>query len=228
MTKSRIIGVLIGIIGVIIVIGYENISGFLNNDIGKVLILLSGLSYAFAAIFAKMRLQNVKPEVAATGMLTMSTLILSPFILLFYGNEILSLNLISISYSLLFAVICSVLAYFIYFKILVSTGAGNPINITNGALNYSATHTSFLIEHEFILTNTLFSWQIKIYIVIIVQTRLNGFKISLIRSSINKPLSWIAWAYALYFSGRGPCVSDLIISENPIMEFKGVRNSCEI
>ena len=88
------IGVVIGIIGVIIVIGYENMSGFLNNEVGKVLILLSGLSYALAAIFAKFRLQNIKPEIAATGMLTMSTLILSPFILLFYGNEILSLNLI--------------------------------------------------------------------------------------------------------------------------------------
>ena len=60
----------------------------------------------------------------------MSTLILSPFIILFYGNEILSLKLISISYSLLFAVICSVLAYFIYFKILVSTGAGNLLICT--------------------------------------------------------------------------------------------------
>ena len=130
LTKSRIIGVLIGIVGVIIVIGYENISDFFNIEIGKILILLSGLSYAFAAIFAKVRLQNVKPEVAATGMLTVSTLILSPFILLFYGNEILSLNLISISYSLLFAVICSVLAYFIYFKILVSTVAGNLLICT--------------------------------------------------------------------------------------------------
>ena len=83
LTKSRMIGVLIGIIGVIIVIGYENMSDFFNNQVGKILILLSGLSYAFAAIFAKVRLQSVKPEVAATGMLTMSTLILSPFIILF-------------------------------------------------------------------------------------------------------------------------------------------------
>jgi len=130
LTKSRIIGVLIGVIGVIIVVGYGNIYDLFDKGSGKFLILLSGLSYAFAAIFAKVRLQNIQPEVAATGMLTMSTLILSPFIFLFYGNEILSLNLISISYSLLFAVLCSVLAYFIYFKILVSTGAGNLLICT--------------------------------------------------------------------------------------------------
>jgi len=42
----------------------------------------------------------------------------------------------------------------------VSTGAGNPINITNGALNYSATHTSFLVEHEFILLPTYLDGEI--------------------------------------------------------------------
>ena len=130
LTKSRIIGVLIGVIGVIIVVGYGNIYDLFDKGSGKFLILLSGLSYAFAAIFAKVRLQNIQPEVAATGMLTMSTLILSPFIFLFYGNEVSSLNIISMSYSLLFAVICSVLAYFIYFKILLSTGAGNLLICT--------------------------------------------------------------------------------------------------
>lgn len=42
----------------------------------------------------------------------------------------------------------------------VSNGAGNPINITNGALNYSATHPSFLIEHEFILFPTYLDGEI--------------------------------------------------------------------
>ena len=45
-------------------------------------------------------------------------------------------------------------------SVKVSTGAGNPINITNGALNYSATHTSFLIEHEFILFPTYLDGEI--------------------------------------------------------------------
>ena len=130
LTMSRITGVLIGFIGVIIVIGYQNILDIYDNQIGKLLILLSGCSYALAAIFAKVRLQNIKPEIAATGMLTMSSLILLPFVFIFYGNEILSLSVASIGYSLLFAILCSVLAYIIYFKILVSTGAGNLLICT--------------------------------------------------------------------------------------------------
>ena len=130
LTMSRIIGILIGFIGVITVVGYHNILDFHDNQIGKLLILLSGFSYALAAIFAKVRLQNIKPEIAATGMLTMSSFILLPFVFIFYCDDILSLSIVSIGYSLLFAILCSVLAYIIYFKILASTGPGNLLICT--------------------------------------------------------------------------------------------------
>ena len=174
LTKSRIIGVLIGVVGVIIVVGYENISNFYDKDTGKFLILLSGLSYAFAAIFAKVRLQNIQPEVAATGMLTMSTLILSPFIFLFYGNEVLSLNIISMSYSLLFAVICSVLAYFIYFKILLSTGAGNLL-ICTIIIPPSAILLNAILIGETITLNELIGLVIITFGLLILDGRLKKF-----------------------------------------------------
>ena len=174
LTKSRIIGVLIGVIGVIIVVGYGNIYDLFDKGSGKFLILLSGLSYAFAAIFAKVRLQNIQPEVAATGMLTMSTLILSPFIFLFYGNEALSLNIISMSYSLLFAVICSVLAYFIYFKILLSTGAGNLL-ICTIIIPPSAILLNAILIGESITFNELIGLVIITFGLLILDGRLKKF-----------------------------------------------------
>ena len=174
LTKSRIIGVLIGVIGVIIVVGYRNIYDLFDKGSGKFLILLSGLSYAFAAIFAKVRLQNIQPEVAATGMLTMSTLILSPFIFLFYGNEVSSLNIISMSYSLLFAVICSVLAYFIYFKILLSTGAGNLL-ICTIIIPPSAILLNAILIGESITLNELIGLVIITFGLLILDGRLKKF-----------------------------------------------------
>ena len=174
LTKSRIIGVLIGVIGVIIEVGYGNIYDLFDKGSGKFLILLSGLSYAFAAIFAKVRLQNIQPEVAATGMLTMSTLILSPFIFLFYGNEISSLNIISMSYSLLFAVICSVLAYFIYFKILLSTGAGNLL-ICTIIIPPSAILLNAILIGESITLNELIGLVIITFGLLILDGRLKKF-----------------------------------------------------
>ena len=129
LLRSRLIGVTIGLIGVIISIGYENLSGIFSIEIGKFFILLSSISYAFAAIFAKIKLNNVDPKLAATGMLTTSTIMLTPFMFI-YGNEIQNLNFISIQYSILFAIVCSVVAYLIYFKILSTTGAGNLLLCT--------------------------------------------------------------------------------------------------
>ena len=122
LLRSRLIGVTIGLIGVIITIGYENLSGIVSTEIGKFFIILSSVSYAFAAIFAKIKLNKVDPSLAATGMLTTSTIILTPIMFFYYSDEIYNLNFISIKYSIAFAVVCSVLAYLIYFKILSTTG----------------------------------------------------------------------------------------------------------
>ena len=84
-----LIGVTIGLIGVIITIGYENLSGIVSTEIGKFFIILSSVSYAFAAIFAKIKLNKVDPSLAATGMLTTSTIILTPIMFFIFDNSII-------------------------------------------------------------------------------------------------------------------------------------------
>lgn len=155
ITKSRFIGVLIGMIGVIFTIGYKNLSGIFSSDIGKFFILLSSISYAFAAIFAKIKLNEVDPSLAATGMLTTSTIILTPIMFFYYSDEIYNLSFISIKYSIAFAILCSVLAYLIYFKILSTTGPGNlllcTIIIPPSAIILNAIFINEMIKiHEFI------------------------------------------------------------------------------
>ena len=130
LTLNRIIGVFIGLIGVMIAIGYQNIFQFLENSIGKYFILLATVSYAFASIWAKLKLTHLPSLIAAAGMLTMSSLILSPFVIIYHSNELLNINVTILLWSVLFAVLCSVIAYFLYFKILESTGAGNLLICT--------------------------------------------------------------------------------------------------
>lgn len=126
----RSIGVLIGILGVILAVDYQNIFQLNNDSVGQYLILLATISYSFAGIWAKLRLQNLPPVVSAAGMLTMSTIFLSPYILSTHFEELSSLNLDTLKYALGFALICTVFAYFIYFRILESTGAGNLLICT--------------------------------------------------------------------------------------------------
>ena len=130
LTNYRLLGIIIGIIGVVVIVGFENLSEFKNYNFGIVLMLFSCLFYSFAGIFAKTKLTNIHPTISATGMLSMSTIILFPFIIIYNANELININSSVLYYSCMFAFICSVLAYFLYFKILETNGAGNLLICT--------------------------------------------------------------------------------------------------
>ena len=130
LTVNRILGVLIGLFGIIIAVGYESFLTIYDDSYGKFLILLATVSYSFAGIWAKLKLSDVPPLISATGMLTFSTVILSPFSAIYFNDDLINLNFPIIFYSIMFAVLCSVIAYFLYFKILEKTGAGNLLICT--------------------------------------------------------------------------------------------------
>ena len=130
LTVNRILGVLIGLFGIIIAVGYESFLTIYDDSYGKFLILLATFSYSFAGIWAKLKLSDVPPLMSATGMLTFSTVILSPIAAIYFNDDLINLNFRVIFYSIMFAVLCSVIAYFLYFKILEKTGAGNLLICT--------------------------------------------------------------------------------------------------
>ena len=130
LTVNRLLGVLIGLLGIIIAVGYESFSTIYDTSYGKFLILLATVSYSFAGIWAKLKLNDVPPLISATGMLTFSTVILSPFAAVYFYDDLMNLNFSIIFYSIMFALLCSVVAYFLYFKILEKTGAGNLLICT--------------------------------------------------------------------------------------------------
>ena len=130
LSFNRVGGAIIGICGVIIAVGYENIFQIYENNLGKYLILLATLSYALASVWAKLRLDGVPALISATGMLTGSAIILTPIAFFYNFDELANLSLSAFSMSALFAILCSVLAYIIYFKILESAGASNLLVCT--------------------------------------------------------------------------------------------------
>ena len=130
LSFNRVGGAIIGICGVIIAVGYENIFQIYENNLGKYLILLATLSYALASVWAKLTLDGVPALFSATGMLTGSAIILTPIAFFYNFDELSNLSLSAFSMSALFAILCSVLAYIIYFKILESAGASNLLVCT--------------------------------------------------------------------------------------------------
>ena len=130
LTLNRIGGVLIGVAGVAIAVGTTNIVQFSKNNTGAYLILLATVSYAFAGVWAKLKMQNLPSLISATGMLVASAVMMVPLLFVTGTFQLLPIDLHVFSLALQFAVICSVFAYLLYFKILETTGAGNLLICT--------------------------------------------------------------------------------------------------
>jgi len=129
LTGNRILGVLIGWVGVAVLIGINALKGFGMASISQIAILGASLSYACAAIYAR-RFRELKPIVVATGMLCCSSIIMAPLALTidqpwnFTPGAIVLIALITL------AVVCTALAYLIYFRVLATAGATNSLLVT--------------------------------------------------------------------------------------------------
>tara|TARA_E500000331_G_scaffold68803_1_gene63473 strand:- start:226 stop:1125 length:900 start_codon:yes stop_codon:yes gene_type:complete len=130
LSLNRVTGVLVGIIGVIISVGYDQITDLSNSNLGVFLILLATISYAFAGIFAKIKLKLINPLVSATGMTVLSSLFLLPIIIIFQHSQFKLINFNILLYASFFGLICSGLAYFLYFKIIEITRVSNLLVCT--------------------------------------------------------------------------------------------------
>ena len=130
LSINRLVGVVVGVLGVTIAVGFESLFDFYDGRSGKYLILAATVSYGFAGIWGRIKLSKVPPIISASGMLIMSTVVMTPFAFFYRSEEIMSLSLNIFVLATAFALLCSVAAYFIYFKILEGTGAGNLLLCT--------------------------------------------------------------------------------------------------
>ena len=132
MTGSRLIGVIIGFIGVAVMIGGKS-SFMLGNEIVAQLACLAGaLSYAFAGIYGRrFKKMGIPPMVTATGQVTASSVILLPIMLIIdqpWTLVLPSTGAIAALFGL--ALLSTALAYIIYFRILSTAGATNLLLVT--------------------------------------------------------------------------------------------------
>jgi drug/metabolite transporter (DMT)-like permease len=129
LTTNRMVGVLVGWIGVAVLIGIDSLRGFGMYVIGQTAVLGAALSYACAAIYGR-RFQAISPPVVSAGMLTCSALMMIPLALIFEEPFALSPSLTAWGALLGLSVISTSLAYIIYFRILATSGATNSLLVT--------------------------------------------------------------------------------------------------
>jgi len=132
VTRSKLLGAVLGLIGVVVLIGPSALAGLDANLLAQLAVLGGALSYAFAGVYARRfpRL-NIDPIVAAAGQLLMSSLIMILLALMYEApNQLIESSAkVWIAVGLM-AVFSTALAYILYFRLLASAGATNAILVT--------------------------------------------------------------------------------------------------
>lgn len=129
LTPGRLTGVLFGWAGVGVLMGGASLAGNLSAVAGQAAVLGAAFCYACAAIFAR-RFRDLDPVVVAAGMLSGSTLISLPLVLVLEDPLGLVPGLPALAAIAALAVISTSLAYIIYFHILARAGATNILLVT--------------------------------------------------------------------------------------------------
>ena len=128
----RVLGVVVGFSGVILMVGPEALGGLGADFWAQLCALGAALSYGFASVFGRrFRELKVDPVMVATGQVTMSSLVLWPMALWIDGpQDILGLSFNAAASMFGLAVLCTSFAYILYFRILERAGATNISLVT--------------------------------------------------------------------------------------------------
>lgn len=123
-------GAIIGLGGVATLIGTDALAGFGDHVLAQFAVMGAALSYAISAIYAR-RLYSVPPLIAACGQLTAATVVMVPVVFWLCPPWTLDFpGYASLGAVVGLGLICSALAYGIYFRILRTAGATNVQLVT--------------------------------------------------------------------------------------------------
>lgn len=125
LTPRKALGVTIGFAGVVVAIGPAALLRLDPGSLGQLAVLGASLSYAFAAAFARAHVRDLRPEVAAAGMLSGASLMMVPAALVLDGVPTFDWSVSVWAAVLWLAVGCTTLAYLLYYRVLTLAGAGN-------------------------------------------------------------------------------------------------------
>ena len=132
LTVPRLAGVVVGLLGVIVIIGPEALSGAGADLTAQVAVLAAAVSYALAGIFGRrFRAMGITPLVTATGQVTATTLVMLPLVLVIDRPWLLAAPSWEAAGAVAsLAILCTALAYVLYFRILATAGATNLLLVT--------------------------------------------------------------------------------------------------
>ncbi len=129
LTPNRIAGILIGWVGVAFLIGIDSLAGWAIHIVGQIAVLCAAFFYACSAIYGR-RFKDISPVIVSAGMVSCSAVMMIPIAFIFEEPFCLTPGLTTLGALLALSVICTSLAYLIYFRVLATAGATNSLLVT--------------------------------------------------------------------------------------------------
>lgn len=128
-TFPKVIGVLLGIAGIITIIGPEKLVDLDPGNLGAYAVLVAGMCYALALVIG-VRFKGLNPGVIPAGMLWMASIIMLPA--LWFGRPLFTGEVMASSVTAVVAlgVLCSAIAFILFYRILEKGGATNTSLVT--------------------------------------------------------------------------------------------------
>jgi drug/metabolite transporter (DMT)-like permease len=118
LTGIKIVGVVIGFVGVGILLLPDLRQGVRANVLGQLAIVGSSLSYAASTVFARSRMRGQPPLVSTTGQITMALVFTLPLSLLIDRPFDLSPSWAALGAWIGLAILGTVLAYILYYALI--------------------------------------------------------------------------------------------------------------
>ena len=146
MTPNKLAGVVIGFMGVAVMIGPSALGGLGAHVWAQLGIVAASMFYGISGVFGRrFKRMGVQPAMTATGQLTASTIMMAPLALLVDHPWALAMPSFNGWAAILgLALLSTVVAYLLFFRILASAGATNLLLVT------------FLIQVSAVWLGTLF------------------------------------------------------------------------
>jgi len=131
-TPAKVAGVLLGFAGVAVMIGADVLGQIGAGLLAQLACLAATLCYAFAGVYARrFRLMGVPPVGVATGQLTASSIVMLPLVLIFEPPWQAGAPSLQAWMALAgLALLCTSLAYILYFRLVAAAGATNSLLVT--------------------------------------------------------------------------------------------------
>lgn len=130
LTVPRLIGVLLGVIGVTLLVGPNFLRGVGAQVMGQLAVLAAAASYGLSALVARKMMSGSTPLVNSAGMLSCATIFMLPLAFIFEQPWTASPGFVPLLAALALAIVSTALAYLLYFQLVARAGASNASLVT--------------------------------------------------------------------------------------------------